>query len=98
MGIDPIESAKQYGDTILGTLCDIYAITDENGNDLLDEYSVSVTREAASLVNKFSIHLPTENPLEIHVELEFGVNEDLSCHFDMSDTYSLTIPMDDKGQ
>ena len=92
-----IATASQYGSKILGTLCDILTITDENGNDILNQYSVSTQRSGASLADVFSVYLSPENTVkEHHVELEFGVNEDLSSHFTMTDSLHLCVPASPK--
>lgn len=87
-----LEQASQYGETLLGTLCDIKTITDAEGNNLLNEYKVSCNRDEASLIYDFCIYLDLE-AIEgsINIEFVFGVNEDLSSQFSMSDTMLLTI-------
>ena len=82
-----IAIAAEYGDTVLGTLCDILTITDENGGNLFDEYRVSGERYGSAMDTIFHIFLPQENTIkEITVELTFGVNEDLSAHFPASES------------
>lgn len=89
-----IATASQYGSKILGTLCDILTISDEKGNNLMSQYSVSSERSGASLANVFDVYVSPENTIsEINVELEFGVNEDLSSLFPMSDSVNLHIPV-----
>ena len=91
---EKIEFASQYGDKILGTLCDIESIVDENGNNLLTEYKVSGDQNESSMVTVFEIFLPPENTIKtVDVGLVFGVNEDLGYHFPMSDSMYLTIPI-----
>lgn len=88
-----IETASQFGKKILGTLCDIQAITDEKGNNLLDQYHVATERNGSSLTNEFSVYLPSEKTaVKINIKLVFGVNEDLSSHFSMSDSLDISIP------
>jgi len=89
-----VATASLYGDKILGTLCDLLTVTDEKGNNLLNEYSVSTERNGPSLLDEFSVSLSPENAVrEIHVELAFGVNEDRSSLFPMSDSLKLSVPV-----
>lgn len=84
--------ASQYEDQVLGTLCDILTLTDGNGNNILKEYSVSYDQNGSSLIKEFHIDLPSENIQgEIYIELIFGVNEDRSGQFPMSDSMELSI-------
>ena len=85
-----IAIAAEYGDTVLGTLCDILTITDENGDNLFESYRVLGDRHGSAMATIFHIFLPPKNAIqEITVELAFGVNEDLNSLFPMSD--SMTI-------
>lgn len=86
-----IEEAQLYGSKILGTLCDVLTLTDENGTPLLGEYMVETQREGASLVDTFSILLPKQPVKQANVELIFGVNEDLQSHFPQASTIRLTV-------
>lgn len=89
-----IETASQYGEKVLGTLCDILTITDEKGENMLYQYRISTTRAAAALINEFYIILPPENTAKaINAELAVGVNEDLNCRFPLSSSIPLTIPI-----
>ena len=88
------ETALLYGEKLLGTLCDVLSITDENGNDLLQQYKVSVERNAASLTYEFVIDLPSGKKIhDVNIAFAFGVNEDLSSHFSMSDSTMLNISL-----
>ena len=89
-----VDSASQYGERLLGTLCDILALTDEKGDSLLNEYAVSTRRIGASLRDEFRVYLPADNTArELRVELVFGVNDNLSSRFNAPASYLLTIPM-----
>lgn len=86
------KTALQYGNQVLGTLCDILALTDENGNNILKEYSVTCDQNGSSLIKEFRIDLPSKTMQgEICIELIFGVNEDRSSRFPMSDSMELSI-------
>jgi len=91
-----VETASQYGSQILGTLCDVLTLTDGNGNKVLKEYGASSSRNGSSLTNEFRIDLPAEHTGEkISIEFVFGVNEDLSSLFPMSDSIKLCIWLQD---
>lgn len=75
-----LNHASQYGNKVLGTVCDILSITDAEGNNLIKEYKVSLIRNGASLETVFYIYFLPENT-EISIELFCGVNEDLNNRF-----------------
>lgn len=74
-----LKLASQYGNKVLGTVCDILSITDSEGNNLIKEYKVSVARNGASLETMFYIYFLPEHT-EIAIELLCGVTEDLHNH------------------
>lgn len=87
---DEIVSAYQCGERLIGTLCDIEKITDENGNVLPLEYAVQFARNGSSLSTRFTIYFPQSLNAELlYVKICFGVNETLDSHFSMQD--SITI-------
>lgn len=89
-----IERAGQYGGKVLGTLCDILALTDEKGNSLLNEYAISSERSGASLTDEFCVYLPADlTAKELRAEFVFGVNENLSSRFENPGRVTLTVPM-----
>ncbi|MEG0491844.1 MAG: hypothetical protein RR696_01445 [Clostridia bacterium] len=79
---------------LLGTLCDISSITDEKGNNLLQEYKISTERDAALLTYEFTIYLASKNEIQgVNIDFVFGVNEDLSSRFSMSDRLLLSLSL-----
>ncbi|NLO84451.1 MAG: hypothetical protein GX096_03345 [Clostridiales bacterium] len=89
-----IETASQYGDKVLGTVCGISTITDGEGSNLFDECRISENRNGASMITEFYIYsLPENLTGEVNVELVFGVNEDLNYRFPMSDSIYITVPV-----
>lgn len=89
-----IETALQYGRKTIGTLCDIQMISDENGNNLFDQYKVSTDRNGACLTNEFQIYLPPDIMKEtVTVQFAFGVNEDLRFNFPMFDVMDVSLPL-----
>lgn len=87
-----VQKVSQYGDVLLGTLCDISTVTDEQNNSLLNEYRVSCERDEAALIYEFTVYLQPEDIGKAkRIELIFGVNEDLNCRFPKSDTALLIL-------
>lgn len=87
-----IKTALKHGSKVLGTLCDVLSVTDQKGNKILCEYSISSDRKGAALSNEIRIFLPAESAKgKLDVLLVFGVNEDLSSIFPMSDSMELSV-------
>lgn len=86
---DAIETATPYGDKISGTVCDIWSITDTDGNNLIREYKATLYRNGASLETVFEIYFLPENT-EIAIELFCGIDEDLDSRCSASDQIHLT--------
>ncbi len=87
-----IKAALEHGSKVLGTLCDLLSITNENGDNILKEYSISSNREGPTLSNEIRIFLPSEGAKgTVNVRLVFGVNEDLKSLFPMSNSLTLSL-------
>jgi hypothetical protein len=87
-----IKTALKHGSKVLGTLCDVLSVTDQEGNNILCEYSISSDRKGSALSNEIRIFLPAESAKgKLDVLLVFGVNEDLSSIFPMSDSIELSV-------
>lgn len=87
-----IQTALKHGSKVLGTLCDVLSITDQKGNNVLCEYSISSDRKGSALSNEIRIFLPAESAKgKLDILLVFGVNEDLSSIFPMSDSMELSV-------
>lgn len=86
--------AAQHGEKLIGTLCDIKEIIDENGNTIPFEYGVLLTRSGSSLISEFTIYLPQNlNATSLHLKICVGVNETLDSRFSMMDTMSIDISL-----
>ena len=90
--------ASQYGDTVIGTLCDISSITDEDGNIPYSGYGVaSQRRDGASLLTTFTIFFPQDSTCEeVNVTFAFGVNEDLNYRFPAPGSLRLTYSISEQ--
>lgn len=86
------EEAAALGDMVLGVLCDLYSLTDEKGNKLADEYRCTPVRKGRTMTYTFEV--PIANAPEVaHVELAFGVNEDLGFHFERDVRLIFRVPL-----
>lgn len=91
---DEIATASQKGKKLIGTLCDIEKITDEDDHVLPLEYAVQFTRSGSSLSTGFTIYLPqTLHAKSLYVTICFGVNEALDAHFFMQDSITVEVPL-----
>lgn len=89
--VQEIDDASEEVVNVLGTLCDVVSLTDQNGQHLLKDYSVSTVRKAASLADTFEISLP-KAVKQVHAELRLGINHDLSARFPDAKSITLTVP------
>ena len=92
-----INIASEYGDQVVGTICDIAYITDENGNNLLKEYSVSCNRIESSLHTQFHVYYLPAN-IKMDVGLSFGVQENLDNRTFIDDELHTKLPASYKVQ
>lgn len=92
-----IKIASEYGDQVLGTICDIAYITDENGNNLLTEYSASCNRIGSSLHTQFHVYYLPAN-IKMDVGLSFGVQENLDNRIFIDNELHMKIPASNQYQ
>lgn len=86
------EEAAALGDPVLGVVCDLYSLTDTQGNDIWRNYSCSGRPVATEMPFDFKIPMAdVQGPVQ--VELYFGVNEDLGSRFEQDARLILSVPL-----
>lgn len=76
----------------LGVVCDLYSLTDAQGNDIWRNYGCSGRPVATEMPFDFKIPMAdVQGPVQ--VALYFGVNEDLGSRFEQDARLILSVPL-----